>query len=167
MNTRPTKVGHVVYRTRRFEDMQQWCQTVFNAHVLCSNPAIAFLTFDGEHHRLAILNMVALPPNGQEKDRQGVIGVDHVGYSFGSVRDLLDNYARLREESITPYWCIHHGITVAPNLTPPSHISLLLKSNSIGPQKWPLSGPSSMSRSTAPKITPTHALSTRTTTSGN
>ncbi len=44
---------------------------------------------------------------------RGDVGVDHVAYGFGSLRDLLENYARLKEQGITPYWCIHHGITVS------------------------------------------------------
>ena len=30
-----------------------------------------------------------------------------------SINDLLENYAQLKEKGITPYWCIHHGITVS------------------------------------------------------
>jgi catechol-2,3-dioxygenase len=110
---RPTKVAHVVYRTRRFAEMLRWYQAVFDARVQYENPALAFLTFDDEHHRFALLNLAVFQPGGTEADRQGAIGVDHLGYSYGSLRDLLENYAALREKGITPYWCIHHGITVA------------------------------------------------------
>lgn len=109
----PTKVAHVVYRTRRFEEMLKWYQTVFGARVQYGSPALAFLTFDEEHHRFALVNMAVFQPKGTEQDRQGAIGVDHLGYSYGSLRDLFENYARLRDEGIRPYWCIHHGITVA------------------------------------------------------
>ena len=51
---RPTMVDHVVYRTRRFGKMLEWYQTVFEARVQFQNPALAFLTFDDEHHRLAL-----------------------------------------------------------------------------------------------------------------
>ena len=110
---RPTKVAHVVYRTRRFEEMIEWYQTVFDARVQFGNPALAFLTFDDEHHRFALANMAVFQPNGTESDRQGAIGVDHVGYSHKSLRNLLENYALLKEKGITPYWCIHHGITAS------------------------------------------------------
>lgn len=39
--------------------------------------------------------------------------MDHVAYTYASLRDLLENYARLKEEGILPYWRIHHGITVS------------------------------------------------------
>lgn len=110
---RPLKFVHVVYRTRRFAEMVRWYQTVFDATVQQENPALAFLTYDGEHHRFAFANLDILLPGASEKDRRGVIGVDHVAYTYKSVDDLLENYAQLKAQGIKPYWCIHHGVTVS------------------------------------------------------
>jgi catechol-2,3-dioxygenase len=110
---RPTKVAHVVYRTRRFDEMLEWYQTVFDARVQFSNPALAFLTFDDEHHRFALANMSVFEPEGKHSEKNGPIGVDHVGYSYSSLRDLLENYAALKQRGIVPYWCVHHGITAS------------------------------------------------------
>ena len=110
---RPTKFAHVVYRTRRFEPMVHWYETVFDAKVQYQNPALAFLTYDDEHHRFAFANLSLLQPDGSDTDRRGVIGVDHVAYTYGSLKDLFENYAHLKEKGIRPYWCIHHGITVS------------------------------------------------------
>jgi catechol-2,3-dioxygenase len=110
---RPMKFVHVVYRTRRFEQMVRWYQTVFGAKVQYQNPALAFLTYDDEHHRFAFANLDVLKPDNREKDRRGVIGVDHVAYTYASLRDLLENYGQLKGQDIKPYWCIHHGITVS------------------------------------------------------
>jgi catechol-2,3-dioxygenase len=110
---RPVKFVHVVYRTRRYEQMLRWYATVFDAKVQHQNPALAFLTYDDEHHRFAFANLSVLQPDGAETDRQGVIGVDHVAYTYASLHDLFDNYVQLREAGIRPYWCVHHGITVS------------------------------------------------------
>ena len=110
---RPLKFVHVVYRTRRFDEMVRWYQTVFDAKVQYQNPALAFLTYDGEHHRFAFANLDILAPQATEKDRRGAIGVDHVAYTYASLKDLLENYAQLKGQGIKPYWCIHHGITVS------------------------------------------------------
>ena len=110
---RPAKFVHVVYRTRRFEQMVRWYQTVFDAKVQHQNPALAFLTYDDEHHRFAFANLAVLDPGGTETDKRGVIGVDHVAYTYASLGDLLANYEQLRAKGIKPYWCIHHGITVS------------------------------------------------------
>lgn len=110
---RPQKFVHVVYRTRRFEQMLAWYQVVFDARVQYQNPALAFLTYDDEHHRFAIANLDVLRPDGSETDKRGLIGVDHVAYTYASLKDLFDNYVQLKEKGITPYWCIHHGMTIS------------------------------------------------------
>jgi catechol-2,3-dioxygenase len=110
---RPEKFVHVVYRTRRFEQMLAWYQVVFDAKVQYQNPALAFLTYDDEHHRFAFANLSVLQPDGTETDKQGLIGVDHLAYTYGSVKELLENYSYLKARGINPYWCIHHGLTVS------------------------------------------------------
>ncbi len=105
MTQKPIKFAHVVYRTRRFEEMIGWYETVFGATVQHENPAGAFLTYDGEHHRFAFLNLAVVDPDGApEADRRGKVGVDHLGYTSASVGDLLENYAELKAKGITPYW---------------------------------------------------------------
>lgn len=93
--------------------MLQWYKTVFDAKVQYQNPALAFLTYDEEHHRFAFVNMAAFQPDGTESDRQGAIGVDHVAYTYRTLTGLLENYDFLAKSGITPYWSIHHGLTVA------------------------------------------------------
>ncbi len=44
----PKQLAHVVYRTRRFEQMLAWYAKVFGAKVQYRNPALAFLTFDDD-----------------------------------------------------------------------------------------------------------------------
>ena len=110
---RPSRFVHVVYRTRRFDEMIAWYQAVFDCKVQYQNPVLAFLTYDDEHHRVALINMAAVGPPAGEGDRRGLIGVDHVAYTYDSVDDLIENYAQLKEKGILPYWCIHHGVTMS------------------------------------------------------
>ncbi|HOW49272.1 MAG TPA: VOC family protein [Rubrivivax sp.] len=110
---RPTKFAHVVYRTRRFEQMLDWYGKVFDAKVQHRDPALAFLTYDDEHHRFAFANLGVLQPQGTQTEKEGLVGVDHVAYTFASLDDLLDHYAQLKALGVAPYWCIHHGITVS------------------------------------------------------
>ena len=110
---RPEMFAHVVYRTRRFDEMLRWYATVFDTQVVAQNPAMAFLTYDDEHHRFAFVNLDTVRPEGTEKDRRGLVGIDHVAYSFGTLADLFDQYAVLKAADIKPYWCVHHGMTVS------------------------------------------------------
>ena len=110
---KPVKFAHVVYMTRRFDEMLAWYQNVFEAEVVYANPAIAFLTYDDEHHRFALANLDILKPGGTSADDRGEIGVNHVAYTYRNVGDLLDTYARLKRAGITPYWPVHHGTTLS------------------------------------------------------
>lgn len=110
---KPVKFAHVVYMTRRFEDMVAWYENVFEARVVYRNPAMAFLTYDDEHHRMAFANLDILKPGGHGPDYRGEIGVNHVAYTYANVSDLLDTYVRLKKSGIHPYWPIHHGTTLS------------------------------------------------------
>ena len=84
---RPARFVHVVYRTRQFDKMIAWYQAVFDCKVQYQNPVLAFLTYDDEHHRVAIINLAAVLPDAGKDERRGVIGVDVVVYTYGSVED--------------------------------------------------------------------------------
>jgi catechol-2,3-dioxygenase len=109
----PSKFAHIVYRTRRFDEMIRWYEKVFEAKVQYRNPVLAFLTYDDEHHRFAFANLSALDPAGGSAAGKKDTGVDHVAYTYASLRDLLDTYTRLKREGIVPYWPIRHGPTLS------------------------------------------------------
>jgi catechol-2,3-dioxygenase len=110
---KPTKLAHVVYSTRRFDEMIDWYQKVFEAKVVHQNPMVAFLTYDDEHHRFAFINMSVFKPHPAEDGGPPQLGVNHVAYTYSNVGELLDTYARLKQLGITPYWPIHHGVTLS------------------------------------------------------
>ncbi|MBK7597754.1 MAG: VOC family protein [Acidobacteria bacterium] len=110
---KPSKFAHVVYSTRRFDEMIDWYQKVFEAKVVHQDPMLAFLTYDDEHHRFAFINMSAFKPDGAEAGGRAETGVNHVAYTYANPGDLLDTYARLKQSGITPYWPIHHGMTLS------------------------------------------------------
>lgn len=116
---KPVKFAHVVYMTRRFDEMIAWYQDVFEAEVVYQNPALAFLTYDDEHHRFAFANLDVLKPDGPAQANRGEIGVNHVAYTYGTVGDLLGTYKRLKASGIIPYWPVHHGTTLSLYYTDP------------------------------------------------
>lgn len=109
----PHKLAHVVYQTRRYDEMIAWYGNVFEAEVVHQDPALAFLAYDDEHHRLAFANLDALKGPGGDTPSHGEIGVNHVAFTFENLGDLLATYERLKAEGILPYWPIHHGPTLS------------------------------------------------------
>lgn len=113
LTIKPKTFAHVVYRTHRFAEMLDWYKTVFGAVEQFRSEVIAFLAYDDEHHRVAFLNLSVIKPTEAPTPKIRDVGVDHVAYGFGSLTDLLEKYAQLKEQGINPYWCIHHGVTVS------------------------------------------------------
>ena len=105
---RPSKLAHIVLRTARFDEVVHWWSTVLGATPRHESPVITFLTYDDEHHRLAIINN----PNLDDNDRRQA-GFEHVAFTYDTLDDLLATYARLRDADITPIAPIHHGMTMS------------------------------------------------------
>ena len=110
---KPSKFAHVVYSTRRYEEMIDWYQRVFEATVVYKNPVFAFLTYDDEHHRFAFANLSILVPDSVPSEKRDKAGVNHVAYTYSNLSELLETYERLKQMGVTPYWRIHHGITLS------------------------------------------------------
>ena len=105
----PTKLAHLVFRTANLEVARNWWCTVLGARVVFANPFLAFLTYDDEHHRIALLQLPGLAPRPDGPS----IGLEHVAFTYPSLGDLLGTYERLKAGGITPYWCINHGPTTS------------------------------------------------------
>ena len=93
---RPRQLAHVVYRTRQFDVMIDWYAKAFGARVGSRNGGLAFLSYDDEHHRFAMVDLSVHAPRSETlPDRRSVVGVDHIAYTYPSLDDLLEHYAAL------------------------------------------------------------------------
>jgi len=101
---RPARFGHIVLRSSRYDEMVRWYKTFLNAEPMFETPAVSFLTFDDEHHRLLVAN----DPNATPHDPKAS-GVAHWAYLFDSLADLMSTYGRLAAEGIEPIVCVNHG----------------------------------------------------------
>jgi catechol 2,3-dioxygenase-like lactoylglutathione lyase family enzyme len=104
----PTKFAHAVLRTNKFKQMVDWYKTVLLADVVFENEMLAFMTYDDEHHRIAI----AAFPGIVDRAPHGA-GLDHLAYTYSSLGDLVATYERLKAAGITPVVPINHGLTLS------------------------------------------------------
>jgi len=104
----PAKFAHVVLRTKRLGELASWYETVLGARAVFRNDSIAFLTYDDEHHRIALVQNpgFADPP-------ENAVGLEHFAYTFASLGELLQTYKRLSAKGIRPFWCVNHGPTTS------------------------------------------------------
>lgn len=110
---RPVKLAHIVMRTPDIKPFSDWYKTVLNASAayesLDTHPKLCFLTYDEEHHRLAIFE-----DDKVQTRAAGYHGpLDHVAFTYASIEDLITTYKRLARLGIKPFWPIHHGSTIS------------------------------------------------------
>ena len=104
----PAKFAHFVLRVRDIEKSLDWYQKVLGMSIVHDAGNLAFLTYDDEHHRLAL----AKTPVETETVR-GSPGLDHVAYTLATLGELLGTYARLKSLDIEPVWPVNHGLTTS------------------------------------------------------
>jgi catechol-2,3-dioxygenase len=104
----PCKLAHVVLRTSRYTKVIEFYKLLLEAQAMYENEQITFLTYDEEHHRLAIANVPGLLPKVK-----AMAGVDHFAFTFESLGDLLHMYQRVKKCGVVPIWCINHGGTIS------------------------------------------------------
>src|SRR5262249_37452800 len=99
----PVKLAHVLLRTTpdRVGLVADWYKTVLEGESMFENEHIAFITYDGEHHRVAIAGMRGVKPHVDKH-----AGLHHVAFTYAGLGDLLHTYERLKERGITPLFCI-------------------------------------------------------------
>jgi catechol 2,3-dioxygenase-like lactoylglutathione lyase family enzyme len=88
--------------------MVRWYKTVLSARGVFENEILSFLTYDDEHHRIAIVNAPSL-----SEQPAGICGVHHIAFTYPSLKDLMSNYEVLRDLSIKPVYVINHGPTTS------------------------------------------------------
>ncbi|MBP0457203.1 VOC family protein [Streptomyces montanisoli] len=103
------KFAHVVFQTGQPQEMRDWYCTVLDGHVVYQDDALSFVTFDEEHHRVALIH----PPVPLSRKAPGTAAMHHVAYTFESVDDLLERYVLLRDQGVRPAVCIAHGVTTS------------------------------------------------------
>lgn len=59
------------------------------------NEMLAFLTYDEEHHRIALLQI----PETKNKDPQ-TCGLEHIAFTFNTLTDLLLSYRQRKKRGI-------------------------------------------------------------------
>lgn len=106
--TSPSKLAHVAFRTSDVARLRAWYCTVLEASVAFENDFLAFLTYDDEHHRLAIINR-----GTGTSDKADAGTLDHISFTFSELGELLETYLRLKELGIVPNRTINHGPTTS------------------------------------------------------
>jgi catechol-2,3-dioxygenase len=104
----PSKLAHVVLRTNNFTSMVKYYKEFLGAEVIYENDFLAFLSYDDEHHRIAIASV----PGTNGKDKM-TCGLEHIAFTFPDLRSLLLSYRQRKQKDILPLWPVNHGPTTS------------------------------------------------------
>ena len=106
--TSPIKLAHVVLRTNNLGKMVEYYKTFLGGQVIYENEMLAFISYDDEHHRIAILGV----PGTQPKQKTSC-GLEHIAFTFDSLSTLLLSYRQRKANGIEPLWPVNHGPTTS------------------------------------------------------
>ncbi|KAJ3542357.1 hypothetical protein NM208_g4152 [Fusarium decemcellulare] len=95
----PIKLAHVVFKTAYFTSMVAWYKAALGAHATYENPGMAFLTYDYEHHHVAIAN---IPGCRTSDNPMMTAGMEHVAFTYPTLRDMVTAYKQRKARGILP-----------------------------------------------------------------
>lgn len=104
----PVKLAHIVLRTSKYDEMIAWWRLLLDAEIRHGNDFLSFLSYDDEHHRIAIVSIPMLTSHTSRST-----GVEHVAFTFASLDDLILKYEQMKTAGYQPYWTINHGMTMS------------------------------------------------------
>ena len=79
----PKQIAHFVLGTKQFELLIDWYLMFLDAKLRFKNDTMALISFDDEHHRIGIVNMNIIKPEGELSARNGTLR--HMAFSFATV----------------------------------------------------------------------------------
>jgi catechol-2,3-dioxygenase len=105
---KPARLAHVVLRTADLQRSVTFYTTFLGGTVSYQNEMLSFITYDEEHHRIALIGV----PNTRAKDPE-TCGLEHIAFTFNTLTDLLLAYRQRKARGIEPFWCVNHGPTTS------------------------------------------------------
>jgi catechol 2,3-dioxygenase-like lactoylglutathione lyase family enzyme len=108
---RPAYLAHVVLRTPdvdSFNAMTDFYVKFLDAEITYQNKVLSFLTYDEEHHRIAI----GIFPETTKRVGKPA-GLAHIAFTYNTLHDLALSYRQRKALGIEPFWCVNHGPTTS------------------------------------------------------
>ncbi|KIW55576.1 hypothetical protein PV05_04308 [Exophiala xenobiotica] len=97
----PRALAHVVLRTDagNFQKMVDFYTAFLGGRVTHGNDFLSFITYDEEHHRIALIGMPGTGPKVPTSS-----GLEHIAFTFPTVSALLVAYRQRQARGICPVW---------------------------------------------------------------
>ncbi|KAI1627026.1 Glyoxalase/Bleomycin resistance protein/Dihydroxybiphenyl dioxygenase [Exophiala viscosa] len=103
----PSTLAHVVLRTSNSRKMVEFYVKFLGGTITFGNDFISFVTYDEEHHRIALINIPGSEPKAHAS------GLEHIAFTFPTLSALLLAHRQRKALGIFPFWCVNHGPTTS------------------------------------------------------
>ncbi|KAG6358344.1 hypothetical protein INS49_014228 [Diaporthe citri] len=100
----PSALAHVVLRTAKLKEMEKFYVDFLGGRVVHSTSLFSFITYDYEHHRIALIGRPGTGPKISSSS-----GLEHIAFTFPTLADLLLSYRQRKAKGMLPMWCVNHG----------------------------------------------------------
>jgi len=130
----PKKLAHFVLRTQEgnVENIAEWYALVLEGEFMMKSPLISFVTYEDEHHRVAVLAMPGVKPHVDMH-----CGLHHVAFTYADLHDLMHTYNRLKNEhGIVPQFCVNHGPTTSMYYFDPDKNQIELQVDNVSEDRF-------------------------------
>ncbi len=104
------KFHHTTFATLKLDEMVTFYEKVAGLEPVYYSETGAWLTNDEANHRIALLALPGLKP---PQDKGHTVGLHHTAFEYADFDQWLDNYVRLRDEEITPFLNLDHGMAMS------------------------------------------------------
>ena len=104
----PASLAHVLLKTTQPNEMIEFYVRFLGGKIAFRTPRMAFISYDEEHHRIAIAGW----PNTTPKDHASS-GLEHMAFTYDTLDDLVLAYEQRKELGMLPIWCVNHGPTTS------------------------------------------------------
>lgn len=118
----PLKLEHAVLRTAQLEPMLDWYVAVLQADVTFRNEFIAFLGYDEQNHRIAIVSRSGTVPRDPN-----AAGLDHLAFTYANLGELIETFDRLKVAGVVPSRSMNHGSSMSLYYADPDGNQIELK----------------------------------------
>ncbi len=105
---RPFEMAHVNFHTPKLEEMKAWYLTVLEGEVVFADENYAFLSYDEDFHRIALIGDSRL---GEKSGREAAAG--HPAFAYRTLEELIQTHERLEKRDIRPVRVINHGPSIS------------------------------------------------------
>lgn len=96
--------SHIGIWVKDVSTSAKWYGQFFEAEITFQSDDIAFLSWDDESHRIALLKWT---------ESRELVGMNHIAFKLNDITSLVSKYKTLKKAGFAPFQSFNHGMTTS------------------------------------------------------